>query len=158
MLPASCMDLCHCLLTLAVRAVSVTVWKHWNLMSLYGTSFSCFTKWAGKFFLQLNKKWRKGDIWGKQKNKCTFNLYLLLCVITFPHNLLQLQYTFANVQQVSEFCPKKSLACSWNRWHDAASLSSSELKFWSLMSYFNIRNQSKSQKRDADSRLDVVAL
>ena len=41
----------------------------------------------------------------KRKNESTFNLYLQLCVITFPHNIPQLHYTFANVEQVSEFHP-----------------------------------------------------
>jgi hypothetical protein len=46
------------------------------------------------------------------KNKCTFNLPLQLCIITFPHDLLQLPYIFANIQQGLNPVPKKKLFLS----------------------------------------------
>jgi hypothetical protein len=78
----------------------------WHILALFVKLFGLY--WCSRWIYEgrlksfasswIKNEGRKIFKWSK-KNKCTFNVYLQLCIITFPHNLLQLQYIFAHIQQ-----------------------------------------------------------
>ena len=103
------------------------------------------TKVGWKVFPPAKWKMKEGRYLNEAKtNKHKFNLYLQPCIINFPHNILQRQYTFASVQQVFEFHPSKSFPSSQSHWHTATVTSSSVRKFCPQKFYFSLGNKRKS--------------